>query len=135
MTEFFKLPDYIEVEELKQYFIKFLENYANNISDYNEYALEELIELADRQWHTYELLDSEIRALIEEYLIQILNFDEKAIDDILYIVPRLGLKRTFDNIIRQKKHIKNAKILNSINEAEKEYGEHVENPYWSLENL
>lgn len=46
MTEFYKLPDYIESELLKEKFIEFLGCYSNNTTKDNiNYALNELSEL------------------------------------------------------------------------------------------
>lgn len=50
MTEFYKLPDNIESDILKEKFGEFLVYYSNNTTKENiDYALNELSELADRQ--------------------------------------------------------------------------------------
>ena len=67
MTEYFKLPESMNAKELKKCFLEFLAYYTNRTSEENiVYALDELMELADRQWHTYELLDDDVKYQIEE---------------------------------------------------------------------
>ena len=136
MTEFFKLPDGMNKRELKQCFLDFLEVYAKSTSTQNiEYALSELLELADRQWHTYELLDEDIKRQIEHYIIYHLEFqDEEMVDTVLCIVPRLSLGKVFQYLQQKRKYIKNECIVADIVDAEKEYGAHVENPFYGLEN-
>ncbi|MFF2911172.1 RHS repeat-associated core domain-containing protein [Paenibacillus sp. NPDC057934] len=51
------LPDYMSTIQLKELFEEFLFSISSRTIDV-EMALESLIELSDRQWHTYELLDS-----------------------------------------------------------------------------
>lgn len=62
MTKYFDLPDYMEVEELKKYFNKFIDLYGNSRTNI-EYALDELFELSERQWNTYEIIHK-IRKII-----------------------------------------------------------------------
>ena len=48
------------IDELKtnfEEFLKYYDNYYYNIED----GLEDLYELADRQWHTYELLSDSLK--------------------------------------------------------------------------
>lgn len=131
MTEFYKLPDYLENDILKKYFIEFLTYYCNN-KDITVvyYALRELLELSDRQWHTYELLDKEVKEQLENYLKLVIDFeDEKIMDYILCIVPRIGMGNLFDYILKHKKDIQNETVLANIDESEIEYGKNVDNPY------
>lgn len=70
MTKFSELPDSMRSDELKPYFFEFIAN-NNNIHINNmEDALYELLELSERQWHSYEILDGKIKSQIEEFLIK-----------------------------------------------------------------
>lgn len=64
---FSDLPDYMTVAELELIFEEFLKDY-NNYNYKIEECLEELYELSDRQWHTYELLSDSLKEKIEQYL-------------------------------------------------------------------
>ena len=50
----------------KKYFEEYLSYYCNNTNSENvNYALSELLELADRQWHIYELLEECVKEKVE----------------------------------------------------------------------
>ena len=134
MTHFHELPDSIEGEKLKEYFVEFLVCYCNNTDTSNVYyALSELLELSDRQWCTYELLDNEIREQLEKYLKSIIDFEnEEIMDCILCIIPRLGLGNLFRYILENKMNVHNESVLHNILESEIEYGKEVDNPYFGM---
>lgn len=95
-----------------------------------EFVLNELAELSDRQWNTFENLDNEIKSQIEKFLALLINFEsEDIMDAILYIIPRLGLENLFLYVLSRKDVIANRNVVRSIIEAESEYGETVSNPY------
>lgn len=100
MTEFYRLPDNIESDILKEKFDEFLVYYSNNTTKENiDYALNELSELADRQQHTYKALDNELRADIEKYILSIIDLEnEDIMDTVLCIVPRIGLDSLYKYI-------------------------------------
>ena len=131
MTKYYKLPDSIKSSTLKAYFIEYLTYYCNKSDVTNAYyALSELLELADRQWNTYELLDKDIKIQLEKFLKSIIDFeDEEIMDYILCIIPRLGMGSVFNYILQNKTSIHNQAILENIVECEKEYGQTVDNPY------
>lgn len=131
MTRFSTLPDSLECDKLKGYFIEFLVCYCNRTDGLDiYYILNELLELADRQWHTYELLNQEIKQQLERYLQSIINFeDEEIMDYILCIIPRLGMGNLFDYILKNRTNIHNENVKINIREAESEYGCNVDDPY------
>lgn len=127
-TSFSTLPDYMPSAELEKYFKEFICFYK----DTNEIvkSLEELDELADRQWHTYELISYNIKKEIEEYLITIIDYEDyEIIDWLLVIIPKLGLEEIYNLVLRKQIDIKNTEVIKIINEAKAEYGENVSNPY------
>lgn len=129
MTKFHELPDSVEYDRLKGYFAEFFACYYNNSTDVL-YALNELLELADRQWHTYERLEKGVKEQVEKYLMSVIDFeDEEIMDCILCIIPRIGLGNLFRYILHNKSSIHNQVVLLNITESEKEYGESVDNPY------
>ncbi len=131
MTKFYELPDSIEYDKMKEYFGEYLSYYCNNTNSANvNYALSELFELADRQWHTYELLEEGVKEKVEKYLKTVINFeDEEIMDYILCIIPRIGLSNMFNYILQNKGSIQNREVLSNIIASEKEYGDSVDNPY------
>lgn len=132
MTNYYDLPDYMEVEDIKKYFTEFIDTYGNSRTNV-EYALDELIELSDRQWNTYEIIDETTKNNIVKYLFNIISLESETImDRILLIIPRLGLKIIFDYIVKEKSNILNKNVIKEIEESVIEYGQHVENPYWDM---
>lgn len=134
MTNFHELPDSIRYEDMKNYFIEYLKYYSNNTNEANiHYALSELLELADRQWHTYKILDAGIKSQLEKYLKAIINFEDAEIMDYtLSIIPLIGMSSLFDYIEIHKCDIQNKCVLSIITEAELEYKENIENPYTGM---
>lgn len=134
MTKFYELPDSIECDKMREYFEEYLSYYSNNTDSSNvDYALSELLELADRQWHTYELLEESIKEKVGKYLKSVIDFeDEKIMDYILCIIPRIGLGNLFSYILQNKVFIHNQAVLSNITESENEYGDSVDNPYSEL---
>lgn len=118
-------------EELEREFIDYLIKYGNDKDKNNIYiALEELLEMSDRQWHKYQLMNQDIKKQIENYLKFIIDFEDEIIMDyILTIIPYLGLYNTYKLILDNKKSIKNISIIQNISDSENEYGNQVENPY------
>lgn len=131
MTNFHELPDSVRYEDMRNYFIEYLKYYSNNTNQANiHYALSELLELAERQWHTYKMLDDEIKSQLEKYLKAIVDFeDTEVMDHMLSIIPLLGMKSLLDYFEIHKCDIQNEDVLSMITEAEFEYKETVENPY------
>lgn len=136
MTNFHELPESIRYEDMKNYFIEYLKYYSNNTNQTNiHYALSELLELADRQWHTYKILDGGIKSQLEKYLQAIINFEDAEIMDYtLSIIPLIGMSSLFDYIEIHKSDIQNKYVLSMITEAEVEYKGNVENPYTGMRN-
>ena len=131
MTKFHELPDAIECGKMKEYFEEYLSHYSNNTNSENvNYALSELLELADRQWHTYQLLEECVKEKVERYLEEIIDFEDAEIMDyILCIIPRIGLSNLFSYILQNKSSLQNREVLLNITESENEYGGNVDNPY------
>ena len=98
-----------------------------------DYALSELLELADRQWHTYEPLEESVKEKADKYLKSVIDFeDEEIMDYILCIIPRIGLSNLFSYILQNKVFIHNQAVLSNIAESENEYGDSIDNPYSEL---
>ena len=131
MSHYDELPDYMDYDVLNDYFVAFLKKYTDNTNKSNiYYALEELLELSDRQWNTYRLISNEIKIQLEKYILSIINFDdEMIIDYILCIIPRIGLDISFNHIQKMMVNINNPYIKDKIEKAILEYGDSVSNPY------
>lgn len=131
------LPDRVSTELL-------IDLFQNLIDDFNHKNLEKsmffslLIELTDRQVMTYEILEQNIKNEIDHILCQLWNTDSyEDIDIILSIVINLGLGCCFKKIKQsavEKKAEMDKLILAEILEMIDEAGDHIDNPYYELEN-
>lgn len=103
------------------------------LSDYQE--------ISDRFWESYLLLTQEDKKAIEKVFLQmfissnmaLLN-SEVIMNNLLLIIPRLGLKQTFDFIINNERFIQNDSIKEILSSAILEYGQTVENPFSGMED-
>ena len=127
--DFLDIPDCISSEELEKYFEKFLEYYKNCYYNIDK-ILEELEELAEIQWLTYNIISENLKNKLENYLLKIIDLDSYEImDSIFIIIGRLGLKNIYLWIMENKKYIKNIEVIKDIEEIEEEYGESYTDPY------
>ncbi len=132
-VDYKNLPDSLEAEELEVYFNEFLRIYADKPKDID--ALNQLYELAYRQWDTYENIAPEIASRLEEYIMSAINFNSYDITDIVIsIVENLSLKNVFNYIIESKEEIVNLSIIKLIDEAEEEYADTIDDPYSDIDD-
>ena len=133
MLKYYKaLPDYMPVDELKKLFCDFLSHVMSSEYDLVE-ALESLLELTDRQWHTYELLAQDIKDEIEDWLIGVNNFDSKeVIEYVTSIIGQLGLVKLYAIIKSSVKDNLKKEVQQVIEETIKEIDGHVEDPYFGM---
>ena len=133
MKEYYKnLPDYMPSAELEPAFRRFLNEVATKKYDLLE-ALESLLELADRQWHTYGLLDDTIKSKIEAWLIGVNDITStEVVEYSTSILGRIGLERMY-SIMKDSLsgNIKN-EIRLIIQETIDELDDHVSDPYFGM---
>src|SRR5574344_1930421 len=127
-SDFKDLPESLEKNELEPYFNEFLNTYSSKSLDIE--ALQELYELAYRQWDTYEMLDKNISERIEEYIINSINFESfEMMDIIISITENLTLKNLYTFIINHNDNVRNVNVKRLLNEMQDEYGENLKDPY------
>ena len=127
-TDYSQLKDCLSIEELEYCFSEFLDKYTGFCD--TAFALDELFELADRQWHTYKLLNSELRERIDDYVIGVIDYDNMDVmESIMTIIPRLGLVKAYNTVVCHKDKITDKRILQLVQDCIREYGDNVDNPY------
>ncbi|MFC3745607.1 hypothetical protein ACFORK_02715 [Paenibacillus sp. GCM10012306] len=134
LLDYYKsLPDYISTIQLIELFEEFLFSISSRTIDV-EIALESLFELSDRQWHTYELLDSDVKSEIETWIIGICNKESiNEIELIASIIGRLGLVKVYKHLenLLNNDNVKN-EVRIVIQETVAELDGHVEDPYFRM---
>jgi hypothetical protein len=100
MFESYKdLPDYMDVNTLKKTFRQFLFLVHTSPNLDIIHALEGLRQLADRQWHTYELLEEKIRKQIDEWASNIWDIrNVELVENLTCIVGYISLIDTYEKI-------------------------------------
>ena len=136
MPKFNQLPDYISVDELKKHFAILLDVIENTENINLESAAESLRELADRQWHTYELIDPKLGERIEQWIINNWNVvSRNFVMDALFVVGALGLKKGYELIKMSRDQKMSMEIRRAIEtlilQIERNDG-HIEDPYYGL---
>lgn len=137
IEDYNKLPDRVSIKEIEIMFVDILKKYENEIVSKEEF-LDIVNILAERQIFTYEILNNNIREMLDCNLKKIWNtenYDE--VDIILSVVINLGLQGTYEKVKESLKNNKNIdkKILLEIQETVEDNGEDISNPYQSLENF
>jgi hypothetical protein len=127
-----QLPDYLTNDELIFYFKEFLDIALTK--QRNTYLLmNELVELADRQWHTYKTLDTEMRQKVDEWIINSLDINNlEMIESAVQSIGRLGLLKSYEFLIQSTPNIRNPDIIKSIEEFIEETRGEIVDPYSSL---
>ncbi|HEX9063316.1 MAG TPA: hypothetical protein VF941_24350 [Clostridia bacterium] len=100
LQDYITLSDSMSNAELKEHFNKLLDyaekNKSSNQSNVME-IIDALIELADRQWHTYELLDVDTKERIDKWVCDIWSTQSsELVDNISCLIARLGLVNSYN---------------------------------------
>ncbi len=130
------LPDYMSASDLRKHFSDLLDFLENTDNPNLEIAAESLRDLADRQWHTYELIDPELAVRIERWILK--NWflgSRNFVVHTLFVIGALGLKESYDLIKESRNEKMSMEIRYEIEEfiMQKEIdGNHIEDPYFNM---
>lgn len=128
-----ELPDRMESKNLEPYFEEFMrENEATK--DYNN-MIDDLYELADRQWNSYELMEPQLLDRFDKWFQLKLNdneFDYHYIEATIVIMCMLGLQKSFNELKSVKNKIRNEKVVAIIDHSLKYREVIVKDPFISM---
>lgn len=132
MKNFFyyqSLPDSMPVEDVANEFHELLiEKPFSGKSKFD--FLQALLELSDRQWHTYEQLCESLKTQIEKILINEWDgFDFDFAQGAIVVAAHLGLAGLFDFISSQNVSELSSEVAIEIKEAIAELGSNIADPY------
>jgi hypothetical protein len=114
---------------LKELFEEFILKTKSQTMEVEE-ALEALLELSDRQWHTYELLDNIVRNELENWIISKCNKESiNVVDLTTLIIGRLGLVKAYEHVKSLLDEDLANEIRATIQETVAERDGHVEDPW------
>ena len=128
------LPDSMESSEIRDYFTIVLKE-AMQLGNIDPLQTSKaIVELADRQWHTYEKVDEDTKSKIESWIELVWDVKFKTlVDNILTIITYLGLENSFQLVENSLTPDLDKDISDLINEAIKELKDHVGDPYYGLQ--
>ncbi|UZE19478.1 hypothetical protein LOY70_07730 [Pseudomonas sp. B21-054] len=123
------LPDSMTDKELDVEFTELLDGFESQSVGQSDFV-KSLLELSDRQWHTYNVLDVGIRERVEDCLISVWNgCDRVLVEDIISIMVRLGLEKIRVFLCSCSSIDVSPEVFNEISLALSELGGSVEDPY------
>ena len=135
MKDYSELPDSMKAEELAVEFDTLLS--PSNLHGFpSRQIADALCELADRQWHAYELAIPRIQQQVQEWLFA--NWSDESLDFIesaVWIAGRMGLQPVLDRLRQSLSTNLPAAIRKEIEEYMAETKGDVRDPYSSLRNL
>jgi len=127
------LPNSMPEEDVAQEFYDLLKEVPHSKRSRHDF-LEALLELSDRQWHTYKKLRQPLRTQIEKVLISCWDgFDLKFAEGSIVLAAHLGLVELFDFIARQKASELSPEVAVEIKDSIAELGKDIADPYSGME--
>jgi hypothetical protein len=124
------LPETVPATELRQLFAETLSAFVP-ISD----KIDALIELANKQWHTYERISPELATEISAFINVTWNPDDlQQTEALLSIVGHLGLDASMSLLITAATSPRTAPLVRAaILGASQEYGDQPLDPYLGMQ--
>ncbi|MBC1514523.1 hypothetical protein HCJ48_00010 [Listeria sp. FSL L7-1510] len=135
LKDYQELPDRIPEEDVYNYIESTISDYNSNKITKNVF-LEIMTELMERQIMTYKILKEPLRGVLDEVITKIWNTNNyNDVDRMLSLIVNFGLEKSFTKAkqaIENKSNIE-SDILSEIQETVTESGDHISNPYHSLQ--
>lgn len=125
------LPDYMPEEQIATEFRDLL-SLPLSVGQRSIDTIRSLVELSERQWHTYKILCISIKSEVSRLLISMWD-DEDAdkADSILSITGNLGLSEVMEFLMSKSTDSFSTTVKKSVMDAYDEFGRTVADPYAS----
>lgn len=129
------LPDYLSSKDLEAYFNELLDS-SEYSANSNEEVSECLVELAIRQWHTYELIDKQLKKKIESWIDKVWDVNSTSlIDNITSIIVNLGLENSFNKAKESLDENISEEVREILQQTIEEVKNSITDPYFGMRNL
>lgn len=123
------LPDSMSEEDVVNEFYELL-NEVQDFAILKHDFLEALLELSDRQWHTYRQLRQPLKGQIEKILIDWWDgFDLTFAEGSIVVAEHLGLVELFDFISSRKTTDLSPEVAVEIKKSIAELSDNIADPY------
>jgi hypothetical protein len=131
ITRYMDLPDGMEAADVASEFERFLAE-AEQPGVLCVPVVEALWELADRQWHTYEMLRPDLRSRVERWLQQHWLTDPQFIKCVGGIAGHLGLPGVLPLLEQTAREFSETEFGREIQKTLHEIAPHIDDPYWCM---
>ena len=116
------LPDFMTKEGLEMAFAELLNEFEPEKNGSAE-LIKSLVQLSERQWHTYSLLDDSLRERIEHCLLSLWNgHDLEQAEEVISIMASLGLESINAFLASRSPEDVSPEVFNEISLALSEFG-------------
>ena len=123
------LPDFMTKEGLEMAFAELLNEFEPEKNGSAE-LIKSLVQLSERQWHTYSVLDNSLRERIEHCLLSLWNgHDLEQAEEVISIMASLGLEAINTFLASRSPKDVSPEVFNEISLALSEFGGSVSDPY------
>lgn len=129
--KYYELTETISLEDVKKYFEELISISSSEISSEEKLELlRALDEIADKQWHTYTTIASDLKEAVSKCVVGI--WDSGSIEStelVVSIVGKLGLREVFSMLRSSLDTELPEDVRNEINDAVDELEENIDDPY------
>jgi len=123
------LPDFMTKEGLEMAFAELLNEFEPEKNGSAE-LVKSLVQLSERQWHTYSLLDDSLRERTEHCLLSLWNgHDLEQAEEVISIMASLGLEAINTFLASRSPKDVSPEVFNEISLALSEFSGSVSDPY------
>ena len=134
LDEVSKLPDKMAPEKLLPYF-EGVTKYHQDHPELTVSTAEALFQLADRQWHTYQILTGRHREILVAWLKQVWDVNDlDLIEKLIFVIGALGLQECEYLLRDSLKLALREEVRTEIAGALEEFGDHLGDPYFGQSN-
>lgn len=134
LEKYSNAPEGLDTEGVLRLFDELLTMPQPVNSDDATTMAEALWQVADRQWHTYSVLDSQTKRRLDNWII--VNWDPQSIkmtNWLLGVIGNIGLTDSLQHMQRAlEKNEVSIAVREEILNAMKEFGNNIEDPYAKL---
>jgi len=126
------LPDCMEPSDLRVFFIEVLNDDRKNTYSKLEIA-KALWELSDRQWHTYKLIDNELKILLVDWVTR--SWDLLPLDKLHYIIgicSMLGIREGLELLDKTIGKISDQALKEKFAQKRIHLAKKVTDPFFTL---
>ena len=131
LTHYQQLPDGMDAADVAREFERLLSEAEQSGASCAQVA-QAFWELADRQWHSYELLRPDLRLRVERWFQQHWSSDAAFIRWVGGVAGGLGLAGLIPLLEQTARELGDVKLGREIRATLLEIEPHIDDPYWSM---